>query len=72
MVRQTGFAENTMNSVTSSAADPVITNTFLPQVNAVTSSIMLASRLGGLRKPLDQSSQSAHCTAMARGVTDPY
>ena len=60
-----------MSSVTSSAAAAVTTNMFLPPVDAVTSSIMLASRLA-LCKPLDQSIQSPHCTVMARGVTDPF
>ena len=61
-MQPTGFAESTMNSVTSSAAAAVTTNTFLPPVDAVTSSIMLASRWA-LCKPLDQSICAAHCTA---------
>ena len=61
-MQPTGFAESTMNSVTSSAAAAVTTNTFLPAVDAVTSSIMPASRWA-LCKPLDQSIRAAHRTA---------
>ena len=69
-MQPTDFAESTMNSVTSSAAAAVTTNTFLPPVAAVTSSITLASRWA-LCKPLDQSIRAAHCTTMARGMTNP-
>ena len=69
-MQPTGFAGSTMNSVTSSAAAAVTTNTFLPPVDAATSSIMLASRWA-LCEPLDQGIRAAHCTAMARGMTDP-
>jgi hypothetical protein len=69
-MQPTGFAESTMNSATSSAAAAVTTNTFLPPVDAVTFSIMLASRWA-LCKPLDQSIRAAHCSTMARGMTDP-
>ena len=44
MRRPTGFAASMTNSETSFAADPATTNTFLQPVDAVASSIMLASR----------------------------
>jgi hypothetical protein len=65
------FAGSTMNSVTSSAAGAVTTNMFLPPVDAATSSIMLGLRWA-LCKRLDQSIHAAHCTAKARGMTDPH
>jgi transposase-like protein len=49
MTRPTGSAESTMNSETSSAADPVTTNTFLQPGDAVTSSTMHASRSASCR-----------------------
>jgi hypothetical protein len=44
MTQQTDSAESTMNSATSSAADPVTTNTFRQPADAVAFSIMPASR----------------------------
>jgi hypothetical protein len=41
MRRQTDFAEGTMNSATSSAANPVTTNTFRQPAAAVTFSIAM-------------------------------
>ena len=49
MRRQTDFAESMMNSATSSAADPVTTNTFQQPADAVTFSSTPASRWASCR-----------------------
>jgi hypothetical protein len=49
MRRQTDFAESMMNSVTSSAADPIKTNTFQQPADAVTFSGTPASRWASCR-----------------------
>jgi hypothetical protein len=60
-MRPAGSAENTMSSATSFAADPVTTNTFLQPVDAVTSSITLASRSVHADRMIRNNSQRALC-----------
>ena len=63
MTRPPGSAESTMNSATSSAADPATTNTFQPPADAVTSSITLASRSASCRPHDQNNSRRAHSGA---------
>jgi hypothetical protein len=62
MTRQTDSAVSRMNSATSSAADPVTTNTVQQTADAVAFSIAPASRWASCRSH-NQSIQAARCVA---------
>ena len=69
-MRPSGSAESTMNSVTSSAADPATTNTFQPPADAVDFSTKPELRSASCRSH-DHSSNQHDAPQTARDVTEP-
>jgi hypothetical protein len=68
--RQTDFAGSTTNSATSSAADPVTTNTFQRSADAVTFSITPASQWASCKSD-NQKIRPRDALQTARDVTEP-
>jgi hypothetical protein len=70
MRRQIDSAESTTNSATSSAADPVTTNTFQQPADAVTFSSTPASQWASCKQD-NQKIRPRDALQTARGVTEP-
>ena len=70
MTRQIDSAESTTNSATSSAADPVTTNTFQQPADAVTFSSTPASQWASCKQD-NQKNRPRDALQMARDVTEP-
>ena len=71
MMRPTASAANTMNSTTSSAADPATTNTFRPPADAVAPFVVLASLSASCKSHDQEKSHHPIRCKSAQGVTEP-